>query len=216
MTSVLRIEWKRVTPLYQSRVSHTVQCGPITSQCISIINDQVVWVWNHSINQDRDGELESKWDSYCLWALCEGPWVLRAEAGATSSFHSFFKGQDVFVSLPTWFQMTLCFAALPGMFDRLKGEMKASVVVMYWWSIPTLIVGISDRYRLSKYRSSVYCPARIFLAYIDNRYRHSVHLCINSQYWPPTYQQSISMIHVEDQILSTATVAMVDLCTPLR
>ena len=44
---------------------------------------------------------------------------------------AFFKGQDVFDSLPTGFEMTLCFAALPGRFDQLKRETKASVIVMY-------------------------------------------------------------------------------------
>ena len=60
---------------------------------------------------------------------------------------AFFKAQDLFVSLPTGFGMTLCYAALPGTFDLLKGETKASVVVMYQWStsiVKVLIIGLSS------------------------------------------------------------------------
>ena len=44
---------------------------------------------------------------------------------------AFFKWQGVFALLPMGFEITLCFSALPGTFDQLKGKMKASVVVMY-------------------------------------------------------------------------------------
>ena len=43
---------------------------------------------------------------------------------------AFIEGHDVFVSLPTGFGKTLHFAALPGTFDRLKGETKGSIVVV--------------------------------------------------------------------------------------
>ena len=43
---------------------------------------------------------------------------------------SFVKGRDVFVSLPTGYKKTLCFAALPGTYDCLWDNEGNSIVVV--------------------------------------------------------------------------------------
>ena len=115
-----------VKSLYQGRVSCTVQCGPIRSQCISLMTKSREC--ETAVSQSR-----RKW----------GPGV-QVKFILPLSFVRRTLGIDelkpeqhqaitafLFVSLPTGFEMTLCFAALPGTFDGLKGETKTSVVVMY-------------------------------------------------------------------------------------
>lgn len=53
----------------------------------------------------------------------------------------FIGGNDVFVSLPTGYGKSLCFAILPAVFDALKGAEKASIVLV----ISPLIAIISDQ-----------------------------------------------------------------------
>ena len=176
------------------------------------------------LNQDEDGELESKRDSCCHCTSCEGPWVLRAEAGATLSFHRLFQRarwvhfvtyrarDDPLFRYPSWNVWPVDGGDARG--DKIACcrdvlMVDINIDCQYRWSIS--IVGMDDQCRLSKCRSLVYRPSRVFLAYIGNRYRHSVQLYIDDQ-----YRQSISMIHTEDQILSIASVAMINFCTPLR
>ncbi len=54
---------------------------------------------------------------------------------------SFIRGNDVFVSLPTGYGKSLCFALLPSVFDMLKGVEKASIVLV----ISPLISIITDQ-----------------------------------------------------------------------
>ncbi len=54
---------------------------------------------------------------------------------------SFIRGNDVFVSLPTGYSKSLCFALLPLVFDMLKGVEKASIVLV----ISPLISIITDQ-----------------------------------------------------------------------
>ena len=62
--------------------------------------------------------------------MCKGPWVFPAKPEQHQAIATFVEGHDAFVSLPPGFRKTLCFTAVPGTFDWLKGETKASVVMV--------------------------------------------------------------------------------------
>ncbi len=53
---------------------------------------------------------------------------LKAEQELAITY--FIRGNDVFVSLPTGYSKSLCFALLPSVFDMLKGVEKASIVLV--------------------------------------------------------------------------------------
>ena len=55
---------------------------------------------------------------------------------------SFLRGRDVFVSLPTGYGKSLCYAALPGAFDRLLGRRPSTSIVV---AVSPLIALMKDQ-----------------------------------------------------------------------
>ena len=106
-----------------------------------------------------------------IMAACERLGLLETVRKAAASFGytqlkkeqeevilSFASGHDVFVSLPTGYGKSLCFAVLPRLFDMLRGAVRKSIVVV-----------VSPLIALMKDQVATFSSKGIHAAYVSDK-----------------------------------------------
>ena len=102
-----------------------MECG---GGCQICINNRSRCDCKTAVHNDMAGHTKEALEA-AIASSCATMGVAKLKDKQREAIISFVEGNDVLVILPTGYGKSLCFALLPLVFDCLRGEVKASIVV---------------------------------------------------------------------------------------
>ena len=88
-----------------------------------------VWSMNNIVRLDTMMEFSSEDIERAIDTAMRKAEVKELKKEQRGTIHEFVSGRDVFVSLPTGYGKSFCYALLPAVFDELRGSIGTSIVI---------------------------------------------------------------------------------------